>query len=68
MDTYACSVPDYLEAGGELTDEAWEASGSLVMDCLNHNLESAEMRLENSLVVSRNPLGLPLPPPLLVSP
>ena len=51
MDTYSCSVADFIFFGGTVSDAAWEASGSHVIDCINQMIEAAEMRLANSLLV-----------------
>ena len=44
IDTYACSVPDVMAAGGTVTDDALEASGSVVVDCINRDKKMRKRR------------------------
>ena len=44
IDTYACSVPDVMAEGGTVTDAALEASGSVVMNCINRDKKMRKRR------------------------
>ena len=44
IDTYACSVPDVMAEGGTVTDDALEASGSVVINCINRDKKNRKRR------------------------
>ena len=51
IDTYACAVPDFLAAGGIVTDEALLASSSQVIGCVNQDRKDRKSRTESGLPV-----------------
>ena len=44
VDTFACSVPDIMANGGNITDEALQASASVIINCMNRLLKSRKRR------------------------
>ena len=41
---YACAVPDLIAEGITVTDEALEASGSVVINCINRDKKNRKRR------------------------
>ena len=49
IDTFACSVPDILAQGGHVSDDAVEASGSLLINCINGDKKARHERSDAGL-------------------
>lgn len=52
IDTYACSVPDVIAVGGDVTAEALIASSSLVIDCMVEDKHATSERNREGIRVS----------------
>ena len=51
VDAFGCSIPDVVSLGGNVTEEAVEASSSLILNCINNDRESRAARKDHGLSV-----------------